>query len=297
MTSHIGEFAALGVAIVWTITALSFEYAANRVGSLNVNLLRLPFAFIYLAIFTFFTRGNSLPTDATNHQWMWLLLSGVVGFVIGDLFLFKAFTQIGSRFSMLIMTLVPPITALMGWLFLNETLTRLYFFGMLLTVSGIFLAVNSHKDESTNRFSKHSIRGIFYAIGGAIGQAGGLVLSKIGMQNYNPFASTQIRIIAGIVGFTLIMIFMGRIKKGFEALQNREGMKGIIIGSFFGPFIGVSLSLFAIQHANTGVTSTIMSIVPILIIPPSVLIFKQKVTISEIVGAILSVAGITLFFA
>lgn len=296
MISHIGEFAALGVAIVWTITALSFEYAANRVGSLNVNLLRLPLALVYLCIFTFFTRGNALPTDASTHQWTWLLLSGIVGFVIGDLFLFKSFMHIGSRFSMLIMTLVPPITALLGWLFLDESLTWFYLFGMILTVSGIVLAINSHKNIETKKFSKHSIRGILYAIGGALGQSGGLVLSKIGMQNYNPFASTQIRIIAGIIGFTLIMIFMKRIKLGVAALKNKEGMKGIIIGSFFGPFIGVSLSLFAVQHANTGVASTIMSIVPILIIPPSILFFKQKVTVAEIAGAILSVAGIVLFF-
>ncbi len=296
MTSHIGEFAALGVAVVWTITALSFEYAANRVGSLNVNLLRLPLAFIYLSIFTFFARGNALPTDATNHQWVWLLLSGIVGFVIGDLFLFKAFTQIGSRFSMLIMTLVPPITAFLGWMFLNEGLTWFYLFGMILTVSGIFLAINSHKNGETKQFSKHSIRGILYAIGGALGQSGGLVLSKIGMENYNPFASTQIRILAGIIGFALIMIFMGRIKQCISALKNREGMKGILIGSFFGPFIGVSLSLFAVQRANTGVASTIMSIVPILIIPPSILFFKQKVTAMEIAGAVLSVIGVALFF-
>lgn len=296
MTSHIGEFAALTVAFAWTITALSFEYAAKRVGSLNVNLIRLPLALVYLAIFTFFTRGNALPTDATGHQWIWLLLSGVVGFVIGDLFLFKAFVNIGSRFSMLIMTLVPPITAFLGWLFLDEFLTWFYLLGMVLTVSGIFLALNAHKDGDTNKFSKHSIRGIFYAIGGALGQAGGLILSKIGMQNYNPFASTQIRIIAGVVGFALIMVFMGRIKQGVEALKNKEGMKGILIGSFFGPFIGVSLSLVAVQYTNTGVVSTIMSIVPILIIPPSIIFFKQKVSWIEMIGALLSVIGVALFF-
>jgi drug/metabolite transporter (DMT)-like permease len=138
--------------------------------------------------------------------------------------------------------------------------------------------------------------GIIFAVGGALGQAGGLILSKVGMQNYNPFASSQIRIIAGIIGFTLIIIFMGRLKGLLPALKNKSGMKALFIGAFFGPFIGVSLSLFSIQHTNAGIASTIMSIVPILIIIPSVYMFKQKVTFAEVVGAILSVAGVALFF-
>jgi drug/metabolite transporter (DMT)-like permease len=293
---HIGEFAALGVAFSWTITALAFEYAGKRVGSLNVNLLRLPLAFIFLTVFNLFSRNYALPSDAGQHQWIWLTISGIVGFVIGDLFLFKAFIQIGSRFAMLIMTIVPPMTAFMGWLVLNETLSVFSLFGMVLTITGIVIAVNSHKDQETKKFSSDSIKGILYALAGTVGQSGGLILSKIGMQNYNAFASSQIRIIAGTAGFVLLMLLMKRVKNIFSALRDKEGMKGILIGSFFGPFLGVGFSLFAIQHTNTGVASTIMAIVPILIIPPSLLLFKQKITASEIIGAFLSVIGVAMFF-
>jgi drug/metabolite transporter (DMT)-like permease len=295
-SSHIGEFAALGVAFSWTITALAFEYAAKRVGSLNVNLLRLPIAFIFLTVFNLFSRNYALPTDAGQHQWIWLTISGFVGFVIGDLFLFKAFILIGSRFSMLIMTIVPPMTAFMGWLVLNETLSEYSLLGMVLTITGIIIAVNTHKDKETKKFSARSTRGILFALAGTFGQSGGLILSKIGMQNYNPFASSQIRIIAGSVGFVGIMIFLKRFKDISSAIKDKEGMKGIFIGSFFGPFIGVSFSLFAIQHANTGIASTIMAIVPILIIPPTVFLFKQKISTLEIVGAFISVIGVAMFF-
>jgi drug/metabolite transporter (DMT)-like permease len=293
---HVGEFAALGVAIVWTITALAFEQASKQVGSLNVNMIRLPLAFLFLCVFTFFNRGVALPFDANSYQWFWLMLSGLVGFVLGDLFLFKSFMLIGSRFSMLIMTLVPPITAFTGWLVLSERLTMFSFMGILLTILGILIVVHSKRKNDNNTFSKVSVRGILYAIGGAIGQSLGLILSKIGMGSYNAFASTQIRIIAGILGFAIIIIFMNRIKSVFQALSNKKGMTGIIVGSFFGPFIGVSLSLYSVQHANTGVASTIMAIVPILIIVPSIVIFKQKATFAEILGAFISVAGIALFF-
>jgi len=296
MTSHIGEFAALAVAFFWTITALAFEYAGNKVGSLAVNIIRLLFAFLFLSIFCSITRGNALPTDASGEQWFWLSISGLIGFVLGDLFLFKSYGLIGSRLSMLVMTTVPPITALLGWLLLKESMELKSYLGMSLTFIGVAIAVNARRKVADSKHHKFSIRGLIYAFGGAVGQAVGLVLSKFGMGNYNAFASTQIRIITGIVGFVLLVILLKRVKPVLEAFTNKEGMKGIIIGSIFGPFLGVSLSLYSVQHTNAGIASTIMAIVPILIIVPSVFIFKQKITKAEIIGAIISVAGVALFF-
>ena len=116
------------------------------------------------------------------------------------------------------------------------------------------------------------------------------------MESYDAFASTQIRIITGIIGFIIIVTLSKRWKSIALAFKNRNGIGGIAIGSFFGPFLGVSFSLIAIKHTNTGIASTIMAIVPILIIPPSVFLFNHKITLREIIGAFLGVAGVILFF-
>src|SRR5512133_519971 len=123
VNAHVGEFAALLVAIFWTVSALAFEAASNRLGSVAVNILRLFIGLVFLSMLTLILRGRLLPTDASNENWLWLTLSGLVGFLFGDLFLFKSYTIIGSRFSMLIMTLVPPLTALFGWIIMGEHLT------------------------------------------------------------------------------------------------------------------------------------------------------------------------------
>lgn len=295
LQNYPGEFAALATAIFWTITALAFESASLKVGSLSVNIIRLLFGFFFLTIFVWIRRGMVLPFDASVENWKWLILSGLIGFVFGDLFLFKAYTIIGSRFSMLIMTLVPAITALLGFLILNEKLTFLNYCGMILTISGIFMAIFS-KGQNDRLSLKLAPRGILYAFGGAIGQAAGLVLSKLGMGTYDPFASTQIRIISGIAGFMIIVTLLGRWVKVRQAFKNRKGMTGIITGSFFGPFLGVSFSLLAVKFTATGIASTIMSLVPVLIIPPAYYIYKQKVKLIEITGAIVSVIGVSLFF-
>lgn len=294
--NNFGEIAALLTAVFWTITALAFESASIKVGSLSVNIIRLVIGLLFLCLFTWIRRGLLFPVDATYDNWLWLSLSGIIGFVLGDLFLFKSYTIIGSRFAMLVMTLVPPITALLGWLILNEKLTFYSYVGMFLTFSGIAMAIFSRGKTKMKISLKLAPVGILYAFGGAVGQAAGLVLSKFGMKDYDPFAATQIRIIAGTFGFAVLVSFMGRWKKIWNAMMHLPAMTGITIGSFFGPFLGVSFSLLAVKHTMTGIASTIMAIVPVLIIPPAILIYKQKVTVLEVIGAIVSVCGVALFF-
>ncbi len=296
-SNYTGEFAALATAVFWTITAMAFEVGSKNIGSLALNMIRLVLAFIFLSAFNLIVRGLILPVDASVHAWVWLSVSGLVGFVFGDYFLFRAFAAISARIAMLIMTLVPPITAVIGWAILGETMTLLQITGMTLTISGITMAIFSRGGKNGKKIKlSYPIKGILFGLGGALGQAVGLVLSKYGMGDYHAFAATQIRIIAGMIGFALIILIM---KKGYlirNAFKSRPGMIGTGIGSVFGPFLGVSFSLIAVKYASTGVASTLMAIVPILIIPPAVLFFKQKVSWLEVAGAFISVGGVTLFF-
>jgi drug/metabolite transporter (DMT)-like permease len=296
LDNHYGELAALATAMFWTITALSFEYASKRVGSLAVNMIRLTFAFVLLGTFTLITRGMFLPLDATPFNWFWLALSGLVGLVLGDYFLFKSYTIVTSRISMLIMTTVPPMTALIGWLLLGEQMTALHLFGMFLTVGGIFLAIFSRPENGKKIKLSYPLKGILFALIGAAGQAGGLVLSKYGMAEYNSFAASHIRLIAGMAGYTLIILFLRKGALIKNAVKDGKGMRVIALGSFFGPFLGISFSLLSVKYTTTGIAATIMAIVPILIIPPSIIMFKEKFTWIEIAGAFISVAGVVMMF-
>ncbi|HNX42980.1 MAG TPA: DMT family transporter [Bacteroidales bacterium] len=300
MDSHFGEFAALLTTLFWTITALSFEVVGKRIGSLNLNLLRLSVATVLLGVFSYFYRGLFLPVDATLHNWLWLILSGLIGFVIGDFLLFQAYIVIGARVSMLLMTLAPPAAALAGWLILGESMSLKSLLGMMVTIAGISLVI-FNRTPGTSKSSKsarlaHPLKGILYALGAAIGQGVGLVLSKLGMESYDPFAASQIRVMAGVVGFALVFTVAGRWRALPAAVKDSKSMKWLIVGSFFGPFLGVSFSLMAVQNTNAGIAQTIMSLVPVLIIPPSLIIYKEKLRARELAGALIAVAGVSLFF-
>lgn len=301
-----GELAALLTAVFWTITALAFESASKKAGSLSVNLLRLFLALLFLSVFSLFTTGVLFPLNASAHNWIWLSVSGLIGFVIGDLLLFQSYVVIGARISMLVMALSPPIAAIAGWLILGETMNGRSVAGMVITLTGISLAIlgrNNQADKQApelkmpQRFRlKYPLKGLLLAFGGAAGQGIGLVVSKYGMGNYDAFASTQIRVITGVAGFAVVISAYGGWKRVKAALANAPAMKSLSLGAFFGPFLGVSFSLLAVRYTTSGIASTLMAITPVLIIAPSALIFHEKITPREIIGAILAVSGVSLFF-
>lgn len=305
MENYLGEIFAVITSFMWTVSAISFESAGKKIGSIPLNFIRLIFALIFISIYTYFTRGLFFAIDASIDAWLWLSLSGMVGFVIGDLLLFRAYIVVGARISMLIMSLAPPITAFLGWLILGETLSIKQFIAMLITITGIAVVLwkkpekKDNKKNATNFFKRKpsvAFWGILLAFGGACGQAGGLVLSKKGMGDYDAFAATQIRIIAGIVGFSLILTFSKLWRKTIKGFKNVSAIKWITLGSFAGPFLGVSFSLIAVKYTETGIAATLSSLAPIIIILPAMLIFKEKIKPMEIVGSIITVVGVALFF-
>lgn len=300
--AHTGEFVALATAMCWTVSALSFQRATGRAGSLPVNILRMFFALIIYLLVSRMINGKFLPLDAPRHVWIWMSLSGLVGFVFGDFFLFKSYEYISARISMLIMSLSPPIAAFFSWLMLGETMSGQALVAMTVTLTGIVMVVVDKRENDPDAIRnrrmqiKYSPRGIFYAFLGAIGQGGGLVISKYGMAGYPVFGATQIRIIAASFVFGVFVLSARKLHIFRKALYSRKTMLFILAGATFGPFIGVFLSLLSVKHTSVGIASTIMAIVPVLIIPPAIILLKEKVSWMEVAGSFVAVSGVGIFF-
>ncbi|MDW7680551.1 MAG: DMT family transporter, partial [bacterium] len=174
----IGEIAGLTTAVVWAFTSLFFTFAARRVGALTVNRLRLLIASVLLMITHWIFYGKLLPIDAEIYRWLWLMLSGFIGLVIGDSFLFQGFVMVGTRITMLLLSLVPIISSLLAWLFLGEVLGGLEIVAVVLTISGIAWVVSEKDGAKTPSENLLYIKGVMFGIGGAVGQAFALITAK-----------------------------------------------------------------------------------------------------------------------
>lgn len=307
-----GELISLVVAISWTVTALFADIASHRMGALTLNLIRMVLSLLLLAILLWCTTGSPLPVYADGRTWGWLLLSGAVGYVFGDYCLFNSYVIFGSRYGQLFMTIAPPVAGIAGWLMLGERMSLSSILAMCVTLAGIALSILVRKGPDSQKLTlKLPLKGVLYGIGAGVGQGVGLVLSKIGLEHYSlclpaempgsfdfvmPFAGTFIRAVAGLAGFFVILALQKKLGSVPAALRDGRGMTFVAMTTFFGPFLGVSLSLMAVQYANAGVASTLMALTPVLIIAPYAIINHQRISLKEIAGTLITVIGVAMFF-
>ena len=272
---YLGEITALLTACCWSFSSYIFTTAANRIGSVQINIDRMILAVIILFL-TIFLAGISI--DLSKNQIINLAISGIIGLVIGDTFLFKAFTLIGTKLSMLLMSLTPAMSAILAYFFLGEEIVFLGIIGMIVTLFGIVLVVFDRKEKGTSSHSKHGL-GIFYGILGALGQALGLIFAKLAFEesNINGFLATFIRLFAAAILILPISIFFKKYKNPIK-LYSEDG-KALLLtfgGTLFGPFLGITLSLISIAHTKVGIASTLMATVPVIMLPIGKFMFKDQ---------------------
>ena len=305
---YLGEMISIGVAFSWTATALLGELGSKRMGNVTLNFTRMAITLVFSAILFWVVTGSPLPAKASTEAYLWMMLSGLVGYVIGDFCLFQCYIIIGSKYGQLFMTLAPITAAFMAWLTLGQAISPMGIVAMAVTLTGIAITVLGRGGGHHHLSLKLPLNGVLFAIGAAVCQGVGLVLSKIGMDHYEsslaapcqawilPFYANVFRCLAGIVGFAILLRFY----EGFGSLRknitDRTSMTVAMLTTIFGPFVGVGCSLLAVQYASAGIASTLMALTPIIIILPAWWFFKQPITLKSVIGALISVAGVSLFF-
>ncbi len=295
-----GELAALGTSIMWSLTSIQFTLAGRRASSAIVNRVRLLLAVVFLALAHVVLYRQFWPASADLTRWSWLGLSGVVGLVLGDASLFQAFVLIGPRRSMLVMTLAPVIGALIAWLWLGETLSPAEIAAIVVTIGGIAWVVGERRARSGIRSAPVEDRrsyalGLLLALGGAAGQAAGLVLSKQGLaDDFPPLSATLMRMLVAAAAIWLLAVLQRQAGVTGRAMRDRRTFLLVVGGALSGPAIGVWLSMVAVQQTAVGVASALMSLAPVILIPIEARLFGERITPRAVAGTIVALSGASL---
>jgi len=297
MSNYVGEIAGIATSLFYALNAVFITNAAQKVGSVISNRMRVFFALLYLIILNWVMFQQPLPFDAGSNRWTWLSLSGVIGLAFGDAFLFQSYLSIGPRLGMLLLSLSPIAGALEAWVFFGETLRVGQIIGIALTLGGIIWVILEQGNGKT-QISRHALIGILFGILSAVFQATGYVFSKQGMiGDFSPFQGNAIRMLAAALVLGLMVILQKEVKKDIGTLRaNPSAIKNLAIAALIGPVLGVSSSLLAVQHAKVGVASTLTSLSPIFMLPVSHFIFKEKLGWQAIAGTFLAMAGVAILF-
>lgn len=292
-----GESAALGTAVCFSVAANLFAAAGRRVGSASVNRIRLAAAVPLLGVALALTRGAPWPIWATHFQLVVLAVSGLVGFIFGDGNYYRSLVLLGPGRASLIAATAPVFTMIIAWAALGEVPGRLAFLGVALTGCGVMI-VFSKKQPGAAALSAGSIAaGITAGVLGALGQAGGLVLSKVALRSgLDPLSATVIRATAGCLGVWALTLVRGAARETLEAVRDGRTLRLVLVGTLAGPLLGVVLSLLAINLIEAGVAASIIAISPIPTMLLARWVHHEPITARSLVGALTAVVGVIVLF-
>jgi len=300
-----GEVIALLTTLCWSIGIFPFTEATRRMGALPVNQYRLLFAWLIITLILFIFFGlnfNELVYGPTFENYLWFGISGIIGFTLGDYFGFSSFAMVGPKLASLYTTIAPGVALIFGIFILDENINFIGVVGIFVTWIGVAWLTLSKRDNaiaSEKGFDRNT-KGIVFGILGAACQGIGLVLSKKAMLItdddfvVNPMHATWLRLFSAWVGAFLFAIFTGRlIKFTIPILNNQKnGIPFMLLGTIFGPVMGVSLSLLAISKIPVAVAQTIFALLPIIVLPLNLIFYKEKITIHSVFACLVSMVGV-----
>ncbi len=294
-SAHYGELVAVFTAVLWTLSTVAWTSAGKHVGALPISFVRLVFASVFLSVHGLVFRGLILPTDVDSTTWGWLLASGFFGFFVADVCLFKAFLIIGPRLALLINALGPPIAAIISWFCLGDQMTAVQMLGMAVTLSGVcWVVMEQPPTPREAHVRRHFAMAVGLALTSAVASAVSNVLTKAGVSGCDPSSGTYIRVLGAIPAFILLITVMRRWPAIVKAVKNVQAMAICACGTTVGPYFGVICSLEAIHYCHVGVASTIINTMPVLILPFSIFVYKEKVSWRAGLGAVVTVVGMGL---
>ena len=295
--NFIGEIAGLLTSISWAGSSVLFTLASKQVGSIKVNRIRVILALSFLMVTNWAFYGYILPFNAGVVRWVWFTISGIIGYAIGDVLLFQSFISVGPQLAMLIMSLAPLLSAGLAWIFFGEMLNLMQILGVMLALLGVVWVILRRKNEPKSQFSS-PVRGVLFGLGAAAGQSIGYILSKQGLTDgFSPIAGNSIRMLAAVVLLWAVASIQGKTRETIHSMYEKPKVLGwLIAAAFIGPVLGATLSLFALQHTQVGIASTLIALPPVFLLPISWLVFKEKFRWGPVIGTLMAIGGVALLF-
>lgn len=295
----LAELSGLIAALCWTVSSLLAPSLIDKFGTMRFNTCRIVIASAFLLLICF-------VMGRFNHTlWQYadtLMLSGILGIFLGDTMLFNAVHRLGPRRTGVIFATNAPISILLSWLFLNETLNLPQLFACALVLCGVVVAIlfgRRHQTHAWEQTKGKLSTGVLMALGGALGQASGALLSKPALlSGADPIAVSAIRVSTGAIALLLAYGLYYRHRQPKNAVPLRDMTLSdygrLTLTATFGMVIGMSVLVWGIGHANVGIVTTLSATVPVLILPALWITTKQRPAFGAWIGAILVVIGASL---
>ena len=243
--------------LFWAISTQVYSKMVNKLSVYRFNLYKSVIAIICFSTASYFMTGTLLAPIETIP---WLLLSGFLGFMLADLFIFYSFAKNGPARTLMLSAFAPSIIGIHSYFLLGKTLPLGKIIGLIfLVICLCFLGLER------SRRGNFSIKVAILAFIGINIEAVGLVLSKKAFMmapEMSFMTANFYRVIPAVVILPFLVYFKN-IKIGIGDLSSKTKFS-ILSSSMLGTFLALYFYLYAVSHyGHPSIIAGLGSLAPI----------------------------------
>ena len=296
----IGELAALGAAICWTVSAILYKEALLKTKPVSANIVRLVCTSIILvaclAIIGKFGVLMNLPAYAV----VLACVSGIIGLGFGDTLYMMSLKLIGVARAVPITCVYPLFNLLWAVFLVEEPITLSVVLGAVTIVFGIWLLRQETNAGTAETEKKILVKGVAYALATAVMWS--VSITMIDMAVTLPETSSldhalainTIRVTAIAVSLLVSAPIIDR-DFGFLKMQ-RKTLAALIFGGIVALGLGWFFLTYSFINTLESRAVPISSTTPLFSTLSGIVFLHEKVTARNAVGSIMIVVGIFLIF-
>ncbi|HMP03854.1 MAG TPA: DMT family transporter [Gemmatales bacterium] len=295
---YAGEVATLTAAVIWACTLSIYRLHGRGVSAVTLNWFKNTVALFFIGLLAAgrWIAGDGLTWPQTDGMWSWLVLSGVVGFVVSDTALFAGLRRVGAQLTSALQSLVPPVAALLAWLFMGENLTEWGWWGMGVTLVAVMGVIRTGPGAQVAGNRRDWGWGIVWGLVAAVTQAIGFVIARHALQHVDLLSVTLVRLAPAVV-LLFPLVLVRREDGGLPELTATPGrLQKLTLAAICGGGIGLTLLAVGTKYVPVGVTTTLGATLPIWVIPVSYLLLGERARPSQLAWTCLAVFGVALLF-
>jgi len=244
---------AIGANLTFSTASMVMSHYAKRFSPIWVNQLKVLIATLAF-ITAFFVTQEVFAVSMTSG--LLLFCSGFIGLCVGDIFLFRAFTTIGTGKTLVMFSCEPLLLGMYGYLFLGQVFSVNQTLAVICMIVCVFIFML----ERNKLTGSWDLKYFFWAFIGITMDAMGIMLTRTAYEVAPQMETFQVNIIrccGAITGFILLNP-TGYLKVTRELVLLRKREITLLVGaSLSGTFIALSLYLTALKYAHMGTLTAI----------------------------------------
>ena len=250
---------AIGANLSYSTASMIFTLFARRFSSMWINQIKVVIALVAFVIGMLITGQSTelnLPTTSL------LVLSGLIGLCVGDIFLFRAFVTLGAGRSLVLYSFQPLMVGVYGYFFLNQIFTL----NQTLSVVCMIICIFIFMLERNRMTGSWDLRSFIWAFLGITLDALGIMLTRSAYE-MNPALETYqvnvVRCLGAVAGFILISpkSYLA-VARDIKVMVARDRLL-VFSSSFIGCFVSLTMYLAALKYAHVGTLTAIAITGPI----------------------------------